>query len=244
MTTVTTTLQSAQSFQEVDSPNSTDFSSQKSLAFSKNANETSSFDQGVIDDYRAIMMEALKKMKKMPAKRGKNLSPEQFLQVQDMLLSDKIYCESPLDIKGDESHPGSGPGPKNSLRQAMDERRDQILKATNFTEEQFDLAGKCIVLMGSMCAKEKIVPPMIVAWSKMKDIGIILKPNFIMTFLYVLGLEERYLDVTLEIATFHDLLYSPTEKSVYLRTKALIAMDDPVGAEKVLGDLAVRSVDS
>ena len=239
MTAVATTSQAAHPFQDIDTSNSADDSSQKSLSCAEEAREIASVNQSMIDGYRNIMKEVFNKFPK--DRPGKNVSPEQFLQVQEILLSDKMYNDSPLDIVREESDSGlgPGPGPNSSFRQVMNGRRDQFLESTNFTMGQFQLAGYCLVQMGSLCAKQKNVNPMMMAWSKIKDMGIILKPNFVSTFLYVLGLEEKYLDTTLEIARFHDLLYGPTENSVYLQIKALVAMDDLVGAEKVLGNIGV-----
>lgn len=229
--------QSSQPFQEIDSSNA-----QNTASFSTGVHENFTLDQAMMDGYNEIMTEVFNSFPEGPP--NKKVSAEQFLQVQEILLSDKTYSNSPLDMVGDESNPGPGPGPNSDLRRVLNGRKDQFLEATNITEHQFELAMRCIATMGSMCAKGKSVPPMLVAWSKIKDTGMILKPNFLSTFLYVLGLKEEYLDITLEIATFHDLLYGPTENSVYLRINALVTgtMDDPAGAEKVLDGLAVRSI--
>ena len=241
--TATTIYQSPQSFQDnIDSSsNLTDnHSPQKTVLFSTGAHESFTLDQAMMDGYQEMMTKVFRGFP--PGKANKKVSAEEFMQVQEMLLSDITYSDSPLDMIGDESRPGPGPGPNSDLRRVLNGRKDHFLQATNFTEHQFELAMRCIATMGSMCAKQKSVPPMMVAWSKIKDTGMILKPNFLSTFLYVLGLEEEYLGVTLEIATFHDLLYGPTENSVYLRIKALVTMDDPAGAEKVIHSLAVRNI--
>lgn len=46
--------------------------------------------------------------------------------------------------------------------------------------------------------------------------------------------EEDIVDVSEEIATFHDLLYKPTEQSLSVRVKALVAKGDARGAEDLL----------
>ena len=229
--TTTTTHQTAQPFQDVHSNND---NLQGTSQFSIEANQNPAIDQVVFDAYKDVMTDVFSDFP--PGKPNKKVTEEEFLQVKEFLLSDNTYSDSPLDVAGDDFSSGQN---NNDLRRVLNIRKEHVLETANFTEHQFDLAMRCIATMASKCAKRKEVPPMIVAWSKIKDTGMRLRPNFLSTFLYVFGLEEEYLHFCFEIATFHDLLYEPTENSVYLRIKALVTMDDPGGAEKLLRELSV-----
>jgi len=129
----------------------------------------------------------------------------------------------------------------SNLRKVLQERRKHVMQANNLTDHQFELAMRCMATMASNCAKSSSVLPVTVAWAKIKDTGMILRPNFISTFLYVMGLEEEYTATAFEIATFHDSLYGSTENSIYLRIKALVTMGDAEAAEKLLESLPVRT---
>jgi hypothetical protein len=52
--------------------------------------------------------------------------------------------------------------------------------------------------------------------------------------------EEYIVEVPEEVATFHDLIYEPTEQSVTIRIKALVAKGDAHGAEALLNKFLVR----
>lgn len=162
---------------------------------------------------------------------AKKVSAEAFSEIQDFLFSDESYRQEPLELSKME---------KGDLRQILSTRKNDFITLTNFTEPQYMLAQRCLITLGSNCAKSKTVAPLVEAWQKIKDSGMILKPNFLSTFLYVLGLEEQYSDISLEVATFHDMLYGSTESSIYLRIKALVAMGDPSRAEELLEKLPVR----
>lgn len=53
--------------------------------------------------------------------------------------------------------------------------------------------------------------------------------------------EEYVVNVPEEVATFHDLIYEPTEQSVTIRVKALVAKGDAHGAEYLLDRFLVRN---
>jgi len=162
--------------------------------------------------------------------KGKLVQKQKDLSlVEDFLLSSETYHDSPLlfvDILT--------AGGERNLREIFNLRRVSFIERTNFSLSQYDVAMRCLVNLASVCAKTKTVPLMTIVWSKVKECGMILKPNFLATFLYIFGLDEDYADVSLEIATVHDMLYGSTENSVHLRVKALSAMGDPKGAEIVL----------
>ena len=53
--------------------------------------------------------------------------------------------------------------------------------------------------------------------------------------------EEYVVNLPEEVATFHDLLYEPTEESVTIRIKALVAKGNASGAEALLNRFSVRA---
>lgn len=188
------------------------------------------FDQTVLNSYETAMTDVFQKFP-TDRKPTKKVSNDEFQQVQQFLLSDQYYHHgTPLDLDD-----GS------NLRKVLQERRKHVMQANNLTDHQFELAMRCMATMASNCAKSSSVLPVTVAWAKIKDTGMILRPNFISTFLYVMGLEEEYTATAFEIATFHDSLYGSTENSIYLRIKALVTMGDAEAAEKLLESLPVRT---
>ena len=171
-----------------------------------------------------------------PEKIPKQVKQDDFIAVQHFLLSRKTYSQSPLNVNADDFR-----GAEKTLRDVLHERKANFLSQTNFTRHQYDLAMRFIVNLASNCAKVQTAVPLVTAWSKVKDSGMSLKPNFLSTFLYCFLEEAHYSNLSLEIATIHDLLYGSTENSIFLRIRALIAMDDPKGAEILLNELPVRT---
>jgi hypothetical protein len=53
--------------------------------------------------------------------------------------------------------------------------------------------------------------------------------------------KEYIVNVPEEVATFNDLMYEPTEQSVTIRIKALVAKGDAHGAESLLDRFLVRN---
>jgi hypothetical protein len=74
----------------------------------------------------------------------------------------------------------------------------------------------------------------------MKECGMLPRENGLSTYMYALSLDEAFADVSAEVASLHDLLYEPNEKTITLRIKELIFRNDALGAEKILASLPVR----
>lgn len=170
-----------------------------------------------------------------PVGRPKKVSPEAFLEVKSFLLSASENAQN-MPVKGESSKTEN-----TRLRKMLDTRKTEFLHRTNFTSPQYEAAVRCLANLASYCAKKKIVAPVVIAWQKIKESGTVLKPNLLSTFIYVLGLDEHFSDIALEVATVHDILFGSTENSVFFRIKALVSMRDPSGAEALLGELPVRS---
>jgi hypothetical protein len=127
----------------------------------------------------------------------------------------------------------------------------------------YEVTQFLIGALSRYCARRARSSPMVVAWSKVKESGILLPKNVIATMLYVCGtmgmadsigvmssssssgsdgaLDEKFL-VPEEVATYHDLLSKPTEASISLRIKSLVTKGDASGAEKMLEAFKVRGI--
>jgi hypothetical protein len=127
----------------------------------------------------------------------------------------------------------------------------------------YEVTQFLIGALSRYCARRARSSPMVVAWSKVKESGILLPKNVIATMLYVCGtmgmadsigvmssssssgsdgaLDEKFL-VPEEVATYHDLSSKPTEASISLRIKSLVTKGDASGAEKMLEAFKVRGI--
>jgi hypothetical protein len=123
----------------------------------------------------------------------------------------------------------------------------------------YEVTQFLIGALSRYCARRARSSPMVVAWSKVKESGILLPKNVVATMLYVCGtmgmadsigimssnsgsdgaLNEKFL-VPEEVATYHDLSSKPTEASISLRIKSLVTKGDASGAEKMLEAFKVR----
>ena len=137
-------------------------------------------------------------------------------------------------------------------RETLRQRRTEFNATSQWTDKQYDYALRCITYIGDFCAKERTSLPIVVAWYKMKLCGMIPKENCISTFMYVLSINAEggkcgnhsaeklnsiTNDVLMEVATSHDLLFPPNEKTVTLRIKSLIANHNIQDAERILQSL-------
>ena len=123
----------------------------------------------------------------------------------------------------------------------------------------FEVTQFLIGALSRYCARRARSSPMVVAWSKVKESGILLPKDVVATMLYVcstMGMPdsigvmsssggsadgEKFL-VPEEVATYHDLSSKPTEASISLRIKSLVTKGDASGAEKMLEAFKVRTV--
>lgn len=132
-------------------------------------------------------------------------------------------------------------------REIQDVMADQAVRFRNhynFTVEQYQFAYRSLVYFGDACAKRGLGPIVVVPWHKLKEAGMIPRENSISTYMYILSCTEdtsTYSEALDEVATFHDLLYSPNEKTVFLRMKSLIGKGNVEPAEKILYSLPDKS---
>jgi hypothetical protein len=170
-----------------------------------------------------------------------------------------------------------------TMRAQLNLQRRTFTEAFQWTLAQYDYAVRCFTYMGDFCAKNQTATrrgqgggggggnPIVVAWHKLRECGMIPKENCISTYMYVLSLEEEdnhdnndnskndsrndvsssprsntynknnnsANSVLMEVATFHDLLFPPNEKTITLRIKSLIAQGNVQEAEAILQSLPV-----
>ena len=131
------------------------------------------------------------------------------------------------------------PAPTPDSRVSMNQQKLKFLVGTNLTETQHELAMRVLTYLGDHCAKVRTPSPLIVAWRKLKEAGMVPRENCISTYLYALSLDNETSATTAEVATFHDLFYEPNEKTITLRIKSMISNNDAAGAEELLGSSPV-----
>jgi len=136
-------------------------------------------------------------------------------------------------------------GVDSSLHSELEVQKELFCEASSLTPAQQKLALRVLGYIGNYCAKKRACLPLRVGWHKLKEMGAPPRENVLSTYLYGLALaEERDEEVTTseevsislpeEVATFHDSLFQPTEKTLTLRIKVLVQKGDAVGAERLL----------
>lgn len=182
------------------------------------------FDEESWNAFEAIVREAMSSPRVLKKGGQENMEP-----VKDFLLSNRRLINIPSPLTRGES-----------FRNDMQEQKIKFSEKYGWNSKQYDFAMRCLVYMGDFCAKRQNPKPIAVAWHKMKEAGMIPRENGITTFMYVLSQDEFCSEALDEVATFHDILYPPNEKSITLRINSLIAKNDAAGAEEMLASLPVR----
>jgi pentatricopeptide repeat protein len=140
--------------------------------------------------------------------------------VQEYLLSNTAMLDLPsLECRDQD------------FRELVKEQKSRFLNITGFSSEQLEYCTRCLSYMGDRCAKMKSTEPALVAWYKLRESGIVPRERFVSTYMYVFA---DLVDDCAQVATYHDLLFEPNEKTVYLRIKSLIAKGNASGAEHFL----------
>lgn len=186
--------------------------------------EDLSFDDETWQAYESAVLDFMESPRVL-----KKDKPEDLQEAKEILLS---KCGLPLV----PSPLTDGEEFGNRMKQQMD-----IFKGHyNLTKGQFGFLHRCLVYMGDHCAKNRNARPILVAWHKLKECGIIPRENCISTYMYILSTDKSCGEILGEVAAFHDVFFSPNEKTVTLRIKTLIGKNDVEKAEKVLASLSVR----
>ena len=155
---------------------------------------------------------------------------EEIQAVQEYLVSKKTLLDVPSPILSNQ----------REIQDSMADQAARFRNHYNFTVEQYQFAFRSLVYFGDACAKRRLGSVVVIPWHKIKEAGMIPRENSITTYMYILGAAEdmstcsEALD---EVATLHDLIYSPNEKTIFLRMKSLIGKGDIDGAETILNSL-------
>ena len=272
------------------------------------------YDRDLFQQYKDVLTEHVLASPKF-IKAGRNM--DGFQSVCEWLLSDYVQVEHYLPLlhinipgernEGNEhikTHPRG-----TAFRQQLQDQNIKFLAFKRCTSDQLTLATAALTALSRYCAKRNQVVPLIVAWEKVKEGGIVLSEEESSTFLYVFGSSsalystmllgssrvadlllqnygtavpsnnrpsshssvseiltgsnfaasqastdftssetsttsnypsrEKRTNIPAEVATYHDLLYEPTERSISIRVKALVAKGDAHGAQKLLDSFPV-----
>lgn len=149
--------------------------------------------------------------------------PEDVSRAFEYLLHNQSILQAPILVLHE-----------NDSRAFMNQQKQNFLAQANLTEAQHELAMRTLTYLGDLCAKKQTPEPLIVAWHKLKEAGMVPRENCISTYMYALSLSNHTSTTTAQVATFHDLFYEPNEKTVTLRIKSMIADKNAAGAEELL----------
>lgn len=127
-------------------------------------------------------------------------------------------------------------------KERLREQKDKFLQKTGLSLAEYEYCNRCLTYLGDYCARQQAPQPLLAAWYKIKECGMIPRENGLSTYMYAMSLDKTLADSSAEVASLHDLLYDPNEKTVTLRIKALIAKGDAFGAEQILSSLPVREL--
>ena len=188
-------------------------------------------DTAVWESYDEVMRDIMARNKVT-----KKQQEEDLRQVQDYILSNRPWIEtlSSLVISADDALDAA------DYKDVVLEQRSRFCNATDFSKVQMEYLTRCLSYVGDSCARLQSNAPARVAWLKIRESGILPRENTVSTFMYILSLSQDTLEACLDVASFHDLLFEPNEKTITLRIKSLIAQGDAASAENVLQSLPCK----
>ncbi|GKY97322.1 hypothetical protein MPSEU_000690600 [Mayamaea pseudoterrestris] len=153
---------------------------------------------------------------------------------------------------------------KKAFRQELLDQRQRFRDTHHLNQKQFELTEAILVTIASQCTKQANVEPVAVVWRKLKQAGVAhqgmlhallhltslsqrYQPyhNGMSSILDVLDASPRKQDLTSnaeatkvdlvdEIAAYHDLLFKPTEQTVNVQVRLLVAQERFHEAEQLL----------
>jgi pentatricopeptide repeat protein len=163
------------------------------------------------------------------------LRPREMGAVQDYLLLNRPLVET-YSVDGLPET-----AKVNALfRQVTTEQKENFCNISGFSEGQYAYLTRCICYVADFCAKEQSAEPALVAWHKLKEVGFVPRENTISTYMYVLSLSPEAQEACWEVASFHDFMFKPNEKTITIRIKSLVARGDAPAAERLLGSLPCK----
>jgi hypothetical protein len=181
------------------------------------------FDEEIWAAYESAVSEVLESKRVL-----KKLKLEDLEDATKALLSRKRLPSIPSPLRDGEA-----------TMDYLKQQKERYIEHYNLSSAQYNYVVRCLVYLGDFCAKRKRAPGILVGWEKMKESGIMPRENAISTYMYILGTDDTCSDTLIEVATFHDILFPPNEKTITLRIKALIGNNDVEEAETILSSLSV-----
>lgn len=178
--------------------------------------------------YESLLNEILlggRVVQKQPTKA----TPAEILAAQEYLLRNAPLLDASTAL--------ADHGPDLSFRKALNAQKELFMTATAFHEAQYEYCARCLTYLGDLSAKRKSSEAVRVAWRKVLEMGMAPRENCVSTYMFALSLASDTSDMTFDVASFHDRLFEPNEKTTCLRIKTLVARGDPLGAEEILFSL-------
>lgn len=123
---------------------------------------------------------------------------------------------------------------QDDFRSRMEQQRRTFQNVTKLSDVQYQYAMRVLTYMGDHCAKRGLAMPLMVAWGKLRHAGMIPRENCISTYMYALSLGDETELLSGDVASFHDLLFQPSENTVCLRIKGLVGQGRAAEAERLL----------
>lgn len=202
------------------------------------------FDKAVWKAYESTMENIM-----MQRRVIKKCDDESVSKCRTFLLSSEQHLSPVPDVMEivGSSHGNS----REALTSSLREQAQRFRQVFNFTNAEVEYINRCLVYMGDACAKiqskksrnsdkesdsdtDDIIDPRLsiaMAWHKLKEMGYVIRENSMSTYMYILSnsgddnseIDAFVDDALLEVVTCHDTIYEPSEKTVTIRLKSLIA---------------------
>ncbi len=202
------------------------------------------FDKAVWKAYESTMEDIMAQRRVI-----KKCDDESVSKCRTFLLSYEQHLSPVPDIM---EIVGSSHGNKReTLVSSLREQAERFRQVFNFTNAEVEYINRCLVYMGDACAKiqsrksrnsdkdpnldtDDVIDPRLsiaMAWHKLKEMGYVIRENSMSTYMYILSnrgddnneIDAFVDDALLEVVTCHDTIYEPSEKTVTIRLKSLIA---------------------
>lgn len=93
----------------------------------------------------------------------------------------------------DTSNTTNSINPRKEFRSLLHQRQRAFQEHTNMTSAAFDYCGRALSYVADVCAKHSTNAPCLIAWSKIRECGLLPLENSVSTYMYVLsnGVEEE-----------------------------------------------------
>jgi len=207
-------------------------------------NNTPPFDEAAWRAYKITMEEIMTQKRVI-----KKCNDETISRCRSFLLSYEQSLSSVPNIM--DIIDNSNIDKKEALESSLRNQAERFQQYYNFTTAETEFINRCLVYMGDASAKiqskrnnnngigsdtdiRSFIDPRLsigVSWHKLKEMGHLIRENSMSTYMYILSNngesdDENNAfvdDALLEVVTCHDEIYRPSEKTVTIRLKSLIA---------------------